>query len=87
MARVQKQKCIFNVIVDIISEIPLISAFMIQTQGRGMAKKLTLNKSIKSEPRRDQNEPLCSRSTHLKKKRKPSSQVPKPSHHRERNLK
>ena len=77
MAYVQKQKCTFNVIVDIISESPLISAFIIQTQGGGMAKKLTLNKSTKSEPRDDQNEPLGSHSTHLKKQTKRASQVPK----------
>jgi len=83
---VQKQKCAFNVFVDIISEPPLISAFAVQTQGGALAEKLTLNKVTNSEPRRDQNEPLGSLSTHLKKQRNPASQVSKVSHHRERYL-
>ena len=77
MAYVQKQKCAFNVFVDIISEPPLISTFAMQSQGSALAEKLTLNKVTKSEPRRDQNEPLGSLSTCLKKQRNPASQVPK----------
>ena len=77
VAYFQKQKCAFNVFVDIISEPPLISAFEMQTQGGALAEKLTLNKVTKSEPRRDENEPLGSLSTHQKKQRNPASQVPK----------
>ena len=87
VAYVQKQKCTFNVIVDIISELPLISAYIVQTHGSALATNLTLNRITKSEPRDDQNEPLGRHSTHLKKQRKPPSQVPKPSCRWERNLK